>query len=422
MPGPPQSTPGNRWTNWGRNQSFVPHIIETPQSEADVLELVSRARRDGQAVRAAGSGHSYTPVVETPGVLLDTSRLCGVVTADRATRTARVRGGTRLADLGEPLWRSGLSLKNQGDTDEQTLAGATATGTKGSGSSFGSISSCIRGMRLVTGVGEIVSIDDSDPDLLHAAQVSLGLLGIVTELTMDCAPAYRLQEANRIMTLDELMDTWDSSIDAYRHFSFFWAPSDHSSALYGIPELKADQAWVKYLTELPDEPESGNGVTAVTGLFGNRSGRSYLMFPDIPDDQQPGYIELEYMLDRANGREAFLALRRMMLEEHPEAVSPVQVRWQRADEAFLSPQYARDSVSISVSGEEDKNYHRFLRAVDAELRRWDARPHWGKMHYLTADQVAAAYPRLTTFLDVRREFDPDGLFLNRHFRKLFRID
>lgn len=410
-----------RWTNWSKNQSFAPEAIRTPVSETDVGEIVRQARREGFSVRAAGSGHSFTPVVETTGILLDTSRLSGVVDADHATRTARIRGGTRLADIGEPLWRAGLSLKNQGDTDGQTLAGATATGTKGSGTAFGSISSCIKGMRLVSGTGEIVTIDGSDSELLHAAQVSLGLLGVVTELTMDCAPAFRLQEANTVMTLDELMEAWDGSPDAYRHFSFFWAPTERSAALYGIPELGADQAWVKFLTEIPAEPGSADDAVAVTGGFGDRNGRAYVVFPDIPDDQAPGFVELEYMVERRNGRDAFLALRRLMLEDHPDAISPVQVRWQRADEALLSPGHGRDSVSISVSGEGNKDFHPFLRAVDRELHKFDARPHWGKMHYLRNDQVSAAYPRLDSFLRIRQQFDPDGIFLTRHFRDLFGI-
>lgn len=387
-----------------------------------MADIVDSARRSRLGVRVAGSGHSNTPIVETPHTLLNLERMSGVVETNRDAQTAVIRAGTRLADIGEPLWLAGLALKNQGDIDSQTLAGATATGTKGSGVTFGSISSNVRALRLVTGAGETLVVDGADPDLLHAAQVSLGLLGVVTELTMDVAAAYCLREFCGVMPIQEVLDCWDEAPGNYRHFSFLWAPADTSSDLYGIPALYADQAWTKVLAEIPSD--SGDFLaedSPMTGTTETRTGRSYLIYPDIPDEGVSDFIELEYMVARQHSRDAFLAVRNLMLREFPEEISPVQVRWQQADSAFLSAQYERDTVSISVSSA-GRSDNRFLRAVDRELRRWDIRPHWGKMHYLTTEQVRSAYPKLDVFLRIRRQLDPEGIFLNNHFRKLFGVD
>ncbi|MEQ3553457.1 D-arabinono-1,4-lactone oxidase [Pseudonocardia nematodicida] len=417
-----QLRPVSTWTNWARNQSFVPFAVHVPSSESDVATIVADARRSGQAVRAAGSGHSFTPVVETPGRLLDMSRLSGVLAADGRSRTARILGGTPLSRVGEPLWRAGLSLQNQGDTDGQTIAGAVATGTKGSGPRYGSFSSTVRAVRLVDGRGEIVEVDGTDPEVLHAAQVSLGLLGVVTELTLECLPAYRLREANAVLGLDELLDVWETAPEQYRHFSFFWAPHDSAWSLYGLPEFPADHVYAKFLTELPVGPDPA--AEPVSGEPGSRQGRAYAVYPDLPEDEEetdPGYVELEHMVERSRAREAFLAIRTLMRERFPKQISPVQVRWQGADEALLSAQYHRDTVSISVSGIRSDEGDHFLRAVDAELLRFGARPHWGKANYLTAEQVRTCFPRVDDFLAVRRRFDPDGVFLTPYLRRLLDV-
>ena len=198
-----------RWQNWGRNQSFTVAQIATPASEAEVIATVQRAVAAGETVRAAGSGHSFTPIVETKDVLLDLSHFSGVVSADADTRRAIILAGTKMADVGAPLWEAGLALANQGDTDIQTMSGAIATGTKGSGLAFGNMSSMLRSVRIVNGAGDVVDITEDNPGLLHAAQVSIGLLGVMTQLELEVVPRYRLAEENRIMSFAEVAEKWD---------------------------------------------------------------------------------------------------------------------------------------------------------------------------------------------------------------------
>jgi FAD/FMN-containing dehydrogenase len=405
------------WRNWAGNQHSSPDRLIPVFTEDEVRECVVEARRTRTTVRAMGSGHSFTPVVDTRGTLVDMHGLSGVIDADRAARRATVWAGTRLSDVGAPLWRAGLSIANQGDYDAQTIAGLTATGTKGSGTAFGSISSTIRGMRLVTGTGDVLDIDESRPDLLHAARVSLGLLGVVTRLTLDVVPAYRIRESNAVMSVDELLDNWDSALASYRHFSFWWMPTDTSHRLYGLPPVPAGHAYVKMLQE---EPHSSSGDDApVAGDVGSRVGRAHLVYPDVSCDDEATFDELEYMVPATDAREAFGAIRTLMRERFPDEQSPVQIRWQKGDDAYLSGQYHRDSTSVSVSGYLGRDYEPFLRAVDEELQQFDARPHWGKQHFLTAARVRSLYPALDRFLAVREELDPDGLFLNDHFREMF---
>ncbi len=402
---------GHRWQNWGGNQSFDYVEAVVAASDDDVVAAVRGAAELRRGIRVAGSGHSFTPIVQTEHTLLDIVRLVGVTAADEATRRATVRAGTCLADVGAPLWDHGLSLANQGDVDAQTISGAIATGTKGSGPLFGSLSSTVRGVRLVNGLGEIVTIGEDRPDLLHAAQVSVGMLGVFLDLTLQCVPAYKLREQNAVLPFADVDARWDEFLSGYRHFSFWWLPTDKSSAMYDLGDLPRDHCVVKLLTEEPA------GAADVDGEPGARTGRAHLIYPDATTDAR--FHELEYMVPAEHGRAAMDVVRDLMLTRHTDQISPVQIRWQQADEAFLSAQYRRDTVSVSVSGNPGTTYEPFLRDLDRELQQFDARPHWGKIHYLTRDRVEALYPEYEAFQQIRRDFDPHGIFLNPHLRELF---
>jgi FAD/FMN-containing dehydrogenase len=407
------------WSNWADNQHFSVDEIARPTSEGEVVELVQAAVRQGQPIGAAGSGHSFSPVVETSGLLLDMKGVSGILSTDSVTNQAVLLAGTTLNQLGSGLWERGLAIKNMGDVDAQTIAGAVSTGTHGSGRQWGSLSSTISALRLVTGGGEVLDIDASQPDLLHAAQVSLGLLGVITRVTMDATPAYRLRESNRIQPLQEVLDSWEEAPSAYRHYSLFWAPADDSASLYDLPPIPPDHCYVKMLDEVAVESEADRRQVT-EGSVGERTGPANLIYPDTTSEHA-SWIELEYHVDVAAGREAFLAMRALMQHGFPEAISPIQVRWTKGEPAFVSPHSRHDTCSLSVSGLKRHDWDRFLRAIDETLRPYRPRPHWGKMGYLDAAGFRAAYPDLDRFLAVRAQLDPNGLFLNDFFRQAFSL-
>jgi FAD/FMN-containing dehydrogenase len=406
-----ETSAGYQWQNWGGNQSFAYAEAVVATDEDDVIGAVRNAAEHRRGLRVMGSGHSFTPIVQTDHTLVDISALSGVTTADAHTRRATIRAGTPLSEIGAPLWQHGLSLANQGDVDTQTLAGAIATGTKGSGPQFGSLSSTVRGVRIVNGMGELVTITEDDPDLLRAAQVSVGMLGVLLDVDVQCAPAYKLREHNVVLPYHEVTARWDEFLNGYRHFSFWYLPTDESSMMYDLGELPRDHCVVKLLTE---ESATAADVAAEPGA---RTGRAHLIYPDATTDLR--FHELEYMVPAEHGRDALETVRDLMHTRHQDQISPVQIRWQHADDAYLSAQYHRDTVSVSVSGKPGTTYEPFLRDLDQQLQRFDARPHWGKIHYLTRDRVEALYPRYDDFQRVRREFDPYGIFLNPHLRELF---
>jgi FAD/FMN-containing dehydrogenase len=400
------------WTNWVGNQSCRPAELAAPSNEQQVASLVARAAEQGLHVRAAGAGHSFTPVVTTDGLLLDLRGLGGIRAIDAGRRRVVVGPAATIGDFGAPLWRAGLSLANQGDIVAQQIAGAISTATHGSGLRLGSFSSSVRRVRLVTGGGEIVEIGEDDPDRLHAAQTAVGLLGVITEVELEVAPAYRLRERVEQWSWDEAWGRFEELAETHRHYSFFWMPSDDSAALYGLGsagESLADRCHVKIYDEVDESTPDSDEPR-------RRVGPAHIIYPMV---YEPNFHELEYFVPYERGRDALGAMRELMLASLPDSVFPMEVRTVGRDNAFLSHSYERETVVISVSGTPGTDYGPYLRAVDALLGAFDARVHWGKLHFLAREQLHARYPRAEDFIAIRRELDPAGTFLNAHLEPLF---
>src|ERR1700761_265125 len=403
---------GTQWTNWVGNRTFTPAYSAAPRDEDEVLGLVREARRRGAGIRVAAAGHSFTPVVETDGLLLDLSALNGVTGVDRQRLRATALPATLIRDFYEPRGAAGLALRNQADIDTQQIAGAVATATHGSGIRNTSLSGVIRGVRLVTAAGEILDIGEDDPDLLLAAQVSVGMLGVMTRLELAVTEAYRLKEQVGLQPFDEVMERWDELVHEHRHFGYFWLPSEDSAALYNLSghgERMTDQCYVKVYDEAaPDEPDDDTP--------GRRVDCCYRIYPMVYD---PNFHELEYFVPLEKGPDAIRAMRDLMLRSLPDSVYPLEIRTVGPDDAPLSPNYKTATTVISVSGTPGTDYWGYLRSVDSLLADFDARVHWGKLHFLTPERLHALYPRADDFIAIRRRFDPDGVFLNEHLRPLF---
>ncbi len=404
--------PATRWSNWVGNQSFTPSFAAAPGDEEQVAALVSNASERGCRVRVAGARHSFTPVVETDGLLLDLSALRGVLATDPRRKRATAFAGTLIQDFYEPLWAEGLALKNQGDIDTQQIAGAVATATHGSGIRNMCFSGVVRGVRLVTATGEVRDIDESEADLLRAAQVSIGMLGVMTRLELEVTDSYRLTEEVGLWPWEEVLERWEELVHEHRHFGFFWLPTEESAALYNLSsdeQTMADKCYVKiYDDAAPDRPDSAEP--------GRRTDRCYRIYPMVYD---PNFHELEYFVPLERGPDALSAMRDLMLRSLPASIYPLEVRTVGPDDAYLSPNYKTATTVISVSGRPGTDYWDYLRSVDALLSEFSARVHWGKLHFLTPERLGALYPEADTFIKLRRELDPGGMFLNDHLRELF---
>jgi FAD/FMN-containing dehydrogenase len=409
---PAELPTGRKWSNWVGNQSFTPAYAAAPRDEEEVTAVVRRARELGLGVRVAAARHSFTPIVQTDGLLLDLSALNGVIATDPARRRATALAGTPIHGFYEPLWSAGLALKNQGDIDDQHIAGAVATATHGSGIRNVCLSGVVRGVRLVTADGELRTIGENEPELLRAAQVSLGMLGVMTQLELEVTDAYRLSEQIDLWAWEDMLARWDELVHQHRHFGFFWLPSEESAALYNLSShggTLTDKCYMKIYDDAPaDRPDSAEP--------GRRTDRCYRIYPMV---YSPNFHELEYFVPLDRGPEALAGMRELMLASLPASVFPLEVRTVGADDAYLSPNYKTATTVISVSGTPGTDYWAYLRSVDRLLSQYAARVHWGKLHFLGPERLHELYPEASRFIEIRRELDPHGTFLNDHLRPLF---
>lgn len=348
-------------------------------------------------MRAAGAGHSHAPLVPSTGIIVDTSGLAGVAAVDRAARTATVWAGTRIYALGLPLQQQNLALINQGDIDRQSIAGACATGTHGTGQELACLSAAVIGARLVLASGDVVECDARrEPDLWQAARLNLGALGLVTRLTLQLREAYRLQEHTWSEPLDDLLPELERLTTASRHFEFFWYPRE-------------DRAVAKAMDESDLPPRYPLGAE------GERLAWSYEV---LPNHRPHLHTEMEYSVPADQGPACLAAIRRLLEERFTDVRWPVEYRTVAADDVWLSTAYRQSTVTISVHQDIREDERPYFEACEAVFLAHGGRPHWGKVHYLDGARLGAAHPRWDDWWAVRDRLDPGGIFLNDHLRGL----
>src|SRR4051794_36206006 len=214
-----------RWTNWAGDQHCAPAAYEEPRSEAELVEAVGRAAAAGRELRVAGSGHSFTDAACTDGHMVSLRRMERVVDADTASGLVEVEGGIRLRELGVALAERGLAMENLGDVDAQSLAGALATGTHGTGARLRNLSAQVAALRLVTADGSVLRCSaDEDGEAFRAARIGLGALGVVSTVTLRCVPLYTLRRVDEQRPLAEVLDRIQELADERERFELFTFP------------------------------------------------------------------------------------------------------------------------------------------------------------------------------------------------------
>lgn len=419
------------WSNWAGDQRCAPAVVERPASEAEIVECVERAREEGRRLRVAGSGHSFSDVACTDGHMLRLDRMAGLLAADARAGLARVQPGITLGRLGEELAAHGLALENQGDIDAQALAGAVSTATHGTGGTFPSLSAQVVGMRLVTATGEVLDLSpEADADALLAARVSVGALGVISELTLRCVPLFTLARVDAPRPLHETLARLEELVEGSDHFEFFSFPYT------GVAITRASERG-----DRPPEPSDPRRAWLRETLLENRvlglAGRAGRLAPDLVPAINRGlmrfvrrsqkvdrshrvyatrrevrFTEMEYAVPRAA---AAVCVERVMdlVERRRLPVGfPIEVRFVAREDAFLSPAHGRDSCYIAVHMHRGMEFESYFRGVEQILRDYGGRPHWGKRHYQSATTLRELYPHWDRFQELRTRLDPIGLFGN----------
>lgn len=393
------------FVNWSGSLRFTPGVHARPRDESAVCRIVEGAADRGQIVRPVGRGHSSVPLARTDDVLLSLEHLVGLVRADPEGLRARLLPGTDLEHVGRDLAAHGLAMENLGDVNYQALAGALATGTHGTGRRFGNISTTLVGGRLVTGTSSVVAFGEDaatpDDDLLRAARVSLGSLGVLTSVTLRVVPAMQLHRMNWCVHIDWVLEHWDGLVDENRHMDVYWYP-------------RSDLAQVRMLNEPGTEPD-----------LQPRHGelRADVMGPGhevIPNQRELRFDEMEYMLPATAALDCFREARKRIKDRHRQQVGwRVLMRTVAADDSMLSNCYGRPTTTIALLQNNTLPHEEYFADMEPLLQAHGGRPHWGKKHTMAAARLAPLFPEWDAFHRLRRELDPAGVFMNDYLTRLF---
>lgn len=419
------------WSNWDGRQRCHPRARDRPGDVEELRGALGRAREAGRTVRVAGSGHSFTGLVPTDGTLISLERMNRVLEVDAASGLVRVQAGITIGQLNAALDRHGLAFENLGDIDQQTLAGATATGTHGTGSRLRNISSQLYAVELMRADGTVVTLDEaSDPDGWRAARVSLGALGVVTALTLRTVPAYRLHGVDGPAPLERTLEQLDGLPEEHDHFELYWFPySDTALLRQGDRSEREPTPRSKLREYLEDILLVNHGLHAFSKL-----GRRYpVLIPSLNrlvtkvagssdrvdvshrifvSRRLVRFTEMEYAIPRAHAAEAIRAIRAGLQSRRLPINFPIEVRFVAGDDALLSPAHGRGTCYIAVHAFDRMEYEPYFRMVEEIMNGFEGRPHWGKRHFQTAETLAPRYPEWERFARVRARMDPAGLFAN----------
>ena len=420
--------------NWARTLRFKPDRFCEPENEQQVAALVKDAAARGGHVRVQGGGHSWSDFVVTDDTLVSLDKLNNGLVADVLNKRYTVQAGIRLHDLIDNLANDGLALKNLGSITQQSIAGAICTGTHGTGIRLGNLAQGVIAMKAVTGTGDILTITETDTELLNAFRVSFGALGIITEVTLDCVPIYDVDNNVYFGRFDEVVDQFDTLNQENQRWLMWWlvppvGPKDnvflvtHNNAGTPVGSLARAETAAAGINAPPpmDTNDLLNMVLRLLRREGlqrvfHRTGRydRELTLPLLPVFHR----EFEFAFPTENAAPVLRAIKRVF-EEHDIAIAlPVEVRWVAKDDSLLSQCHGRDVCFIGVSCQQNSN--EVYARIEPIFKAFGGRTHWGKHFTLTRREVQEMYPdTYDTFARLRKELDPKGVFGNTLLRELF---
>lgn len=425
--------PSNRvsWMNWSGVQRSTPLDIVSPTTEDELADFVKSTKH---TIRPIGSGHSSTGLGATDGHILTCNSLSGLRTFDKKTGLAKLGAGTLLFEAYNQLADKERAFSNLPDIDVQSLAGAFSTGTHGTGLTQPALHDHIEGFRIVTANGEILDVSkESHPELFDAGRVSLGALGIITEYTLKTVPKFKLHRRTIVEKIDDILDQLDERTENHRNFEFFYLPGtglglvilhDETNEPNSPPVENKDDDSLESLKMLRDQfgwaPWLRRSITQAnfpTGEIENHIGWSH----DLLSTERPTrFNEMEYHLPRDEGPKVIRKVIKM-LEKRGDAFFPVEYRNTAPDKAWLSPFQGEAKASIAIHAAVDEHFNYFYQDFEPVFLQHGGRPHWGKLHSLKFEQFKSLYPNIKSFVNLRKDLDPNGKFLNPHLRDILGV-
>ncbi|KAL8614381.1 hypothetical protein ACOMHN_007719 [Nucella lapillus] len=454
--------PGHYFTNWATTYYCTPELFFEPETTEEIQKILGLAQEKGKKVRVVGNGHSPSDLACTTDYMISLAHYSQVLKVDKEKLQVTVQGGCLLKDLNEKVLPSHqMALSVQGTVSEITAAGTMSTGTHGTGGHYGIFSTCVVALDLMMASGEIMHISkEENSELLPAAVLSLGCLGVILTVTLECEPAFNLHQHQYPAKLQDVLENLNVYVTASDHFRFTWFPYTddvmcyHASRTIQEASVKTSWFWDSFVgfhllqflywisTFIPSlVPAINRGYYRLLYAHcAEKTDRSYRVFNfdclfrqyvmewAIPRWVIPRWVIPRWAIPRwAIPREkvgvVLTELGSWITNSKFPAHFPVEVRFVKADDIYLSPAYGRDSCYINIIMY--RPYNKYV----SNIQYWDAferivssvggRPHWAKDHKLGGKEFMTLYPKWGEFCRQRELLDPNGMFLNANLERVF---
>ena len=418
------------WRNWSGVQHAYPAARLAPKTEAEVAQGLKTAVAP---IRPVGAGHSFTALAPTDGTLVSLDGLSGIIAWEGDE--AIVAAGTRLGALGPALAAKGRAMANLPDINKQALAGALATGTHGTGATLKALHGDVAALRLITPKGEVIDCGaHRDADVFQAAKVSLGALGVITQVRLKTTANRRLERNVWLEPFEDALAQAEARWAKHRNFEFYAVPFTGLAACISHDETDApaiprgpDQDTVfldalKGLRNLLGFSAPLRKAAARALLGGTKPEKAIDEGWKLLSTERPvRFNEMEFHLPAGVQLKALAEIVAIIEKERPDVFFPIECRRIAPDDAWLSPFQGEPRGSIAVHAHYKDEFAFLYTLIEPIFRRYGGRPHWGKLHSVSGDQLAGLYPRWNDFLKVRAQLDPDGRMLNPYLKGLFGV-
>lgn len=438
--------------NWAKTYRCKPLAyfeVETVEQIKAVLDL---ARRDGRTVKVVGSSHSPSDLVMTNDYIINMDKMNAMLHVDKSTNVVSVQAGIRLYQLHKELASVGLAMSNLGSISDQSIAGAISTATHGTGITFVGLSSMITDMDLVTASGELIACSPTQfSDIFYSACCSLGALGVITRVSLQCEPSFRLHERQEPALFSNILQGLDTVVNSAQHVRIWYYPHTDNAVI-----------WRANRTYVPPKPSSNWVQSTLIGyhieqalLYVSRFKPS--MTPRITDfiyknvvgtpresiDESyksfnfdclfPQYVN-EWAVPIENAKNCLEALRTWIdgttkaiyppgKNNNPHAYVhfPIEIRFSDKDDVWLSPSYGRKTCWIGIIMYRPYGkpipYKKYFKAYEDILRSFQGRPHWAKAHESSTADFDRMYPHWKDYCAIRDKLDPNGMFANAYVKR-----
>lgn len=428
---------GGVFRNWARNHRYRPYRFERPDSE----EAIAAAVRTSRKLRALGAGHSFNSAVVTEGTLISLDRHTGIVRADPKTGRVTVRGGMRVRDISRALLDRGLALAGLPSHDAQSIGGILSTDVHGTGRDWGFVSEHVTRLRLVDGEGRVHDCRPEDP-LFQAAIGGIGAVGIISEVELQAAPSFRIEQKVEISDLDFVEANLDRLLDENDHLSLYlfpftrrcqvntWnrteRPKSHLGELREFVAISLDAAiaawgggFLAYTKLLPAMSSLVHGLKKGTNLVLD-SHAAYNRTIYHQHQELEFTVPYEHTVAEVRG---FIDLYERLYREETLPYTLFEIRFTpaRHDRTLIGAGVAQRSTWIHLATNQSPGFERYFAAAEVRMKEIEARPHLGKhlesFDHTDLDRVHGG--RFATFRRLVQQHDPQGRFRTAFTERLF---